>query len=103
MHAWWSELRSRALLPAIEPAPGTVEALHAVLGGPHLVPATRDYFCVLWDPAGQYGKIVPSRSDQMRPPEICNSGTAARVQHGGTQDSHCMWILHNNTYSFVCW
>ena len=31
------------------------------------------------------------------------SGTAARVQHGGTQDSHCMWILHNNTYSFVCW
>jgi hypothetical protein len=29
--------------------------------------------------------------------------TAARVQHGGTQDSHCMWILHNNTCSFVCW
>ena len=36
MHAWWSELRSRApvaLLPAIEPAPGTVEVLHAVAGG----------------------------------------------------------------------
>ena len=53
---------------AIEPAPGTVEALHAVLGGPHL------------DPAGQYGKIVPSRRDQMRPREICNSGTPARVE-----------------------
>ena len=28
---------------------------------------------------GHLGKIVPSRRDQMRPPEICNSGTAARV------------------------
>ena len=30
MHAWWSELWSRALLPAIEPTPGTVKALHVV-------------------------------------------------------------------------
>ena len=33
MHAWWSELRSRALLRRSEPAPGTVEVLHAVAGG----------------------------------------------------------------------
>ena len=30
MHAWWSELRSRALRTAIEATPGTVEVLHAV-------------------------------------------------------------------------
>ena len=39
-------------------------------------------------------------------PELPSCGTTvktpARVQHGGTQDSHCMMILHNNTYSFVC-
>ena len=80
MHAWWSELRSRALLPAIEPTPGTVEALHAVLGGPHLVPGTWGDFSAVSDPVGHRGKISPSRRDQMRPPEICNSGTPARVE-----------------------
>ena len=61
MHAWWSELRSRALLPAIEAAPGTVEALHAVLGGPHLVPGTWGDFSAVSDPVGHRGKISPSR------------------------------------------
>ena len=41
----------------------------AYLGGPHLVSATRDYFSVLSRRVLQYGKIVPSRRDQMRPPE----------------------------------
>ena len=70
MHAWWSELRSRALLPAIEAAPRTVEALHAVLGGSHLVPGTwGDFshdFSAVSDPVGHRGKISPSSGDQMK-------------------------------------
>ena len=36
MHAWWSELRSRALLQAIEAAPGTVE--HATRARRRVIP-----------------------------------------------------------------
>ena len=41
----------------------------ACLGGPHLTPEPRDYFSAVSDPTGHRGKIVPSRRDQMRPPE----------------------------------
>ena len=44
MHAWWSELRSRALLRRSEPAPGTVEVLHAVAGGSSFGPRNSGRF-----------------------------------------------------------
>jgi len=57
MHAWWSELRSRALLPAMEPAPGTVEVLHAVAGGPSSGPCDSGRFLL-----GVRGGRTPSKN-----------------------------------------
>ena len=42
-----SECRSRWAAARGLPAPVPWEGLHTVLGGPHLTPATRDYFSLL--------------------------------------------------------
>ena len=88
---------------AIEAAPGTVE--HAARGPGVLeqrLLLTGRFFRGVQGPSRPRKNLPEARRARMSTCEA-RSGTAARVQHGGTQDSHCMWILHNNTYSFVCW
>ena len=85
----------RARLEQRLPAPGVPwEGGIAVRGTLNAVPAPRDYFSPVSADRDHRGKIVPRCRDRIQGTPDRDSGTPARVQHGGPYGTS--QNLHNN-------